>query len=225
MQFDIITLFPEMFEGPLTESIIKRAQDKKLISINFYQLRHWGIGRHKQVDDTVYGGGTGMLLRPDVVIPTIEEVKKTRLKRPVSSPVERVILLTPQGKTFKQSTARRLAKLDRLILVCGHYEGFDERIRQFVDEQISIGSYILTGGELPAMVLIDAISRLIPGVLPDKATKDESFSFSPVARIEYPQYTKPAVFRSLKVPDILLSGNHAEIARWRKANVRSKSKK
>src|SRR3989339_1067288 len=160
MIFDIITLFPEMFAGPLTESILKRAQDNDLITINFCQLRKWGVGPHKQVDDTVYGGGVGMLLRPDVVIPAITEVKKTKKIKKT-----KILLMTPQGQTFNQQIAEDLAKEDRLIIVCGHYAGFDERIRQFVDLEVSIGDYVLTGGEMPAMVVIDAVSRQIPGVV------------------------------------------------------------
>lgn len=210
MQYDIITLFPEMFEGPLTESIIKRAQENELISINFHQLRNWGIGPHKQVDDTIYGGGVGMLLRPDVVVPAISEVKKKeKIKK------TKILLMTPQGQTFNQELAEDLAKEDRLVIVCGHYAGFDERIRQFVDLELSIGDYVLTGGEVPAMVVIDAVSRQIPGVVGRFGNEDESFSVKLSRKLEYPQYTKPEFYKKLRVPDILFSGHHAEIEKWR----------
>ena len=215
MIFDIITLFPEMFAGPLTESILKRAQDNDLITINIHQLRNWGIGPHKQVDDTVYGGGVGMLLRPDVVIPAITEVKKTKKIKKT-----KILLMTPQGQTFKQQIAEDLAKEDRLIIVCGHYAGFDERIRQFVDLEVSIGDYVLTGGEVPAMVVIDAVSRQIPGVVGRAGNEDESFSKSLDRKLEYPQYTKPEIYNKLAVPDILLSGHHAEIEKWRSSKTR-----
>jgi len=215
MIFDIITLFPEMFAGPLTESILKRAQDNDLITINIHQLRNWGIGPHKQVDDTVYGGGVGMLLRPDVVIPAITEVKKTKKIKKT-----KILLMTPQGQTFNQQIAEDLAKEDRLIIVCGHYAGFDERIRQFVDLEVSIGDYVLTGGEVPAMVVIDAVSRQISGVVGRAGNEDESFSKSLDRKMEYPQYTKPEIYNKLAVPDILLSGHHAEIEKWRSSKTR-----
>ncbi|KKQ90604.1 MAG: tRNA (guanine-N(1)-)-methyltransferase [Berkelbacteria bacterium GW2011_GWA2_38_9] len=215
MIFDIITLFPEMFAGPLTESILKRAQDNDLITINIHQLRNWGIGPHKQVDDTVYGGGVGMLLRPDVVIPAITEVKKTKKIKKT-----KILLMTPQGQTFKQQIAEDLAKEDRLIIVCGHYAGFDERIRKFVDLEVSIGDYVLTGGEVPAMVVIDAVSRQISGVVGRAGNEDESFSKSLDRKMEYPQYTKPEIYNKLAVPDILLSGHHAEIEKWRSSKTR-----
>lgn len=222
MQFDIITLFPAMFSGPLDESILARAQKQGLIKINIHQLRDWGIGKHRQVDDTIYGGGVGMLLRADVILPAIGGVKKIKMTKKKKMIKQKIILLTPQGKIFDQKIARRLAKQDRLILVCGHYEGFDERIRQFVDEEISIGDYILTGGELPAMILVDTISRLIPKVLAKQAILNESFSILSVASLEYPQYTKPEDYKGLKVPDVLLSGNHQEIEKWRKNNIRAR---
>lgn len=225
MIFDIITLFPEMFEGPLTESIIKRAQEKQFISINFHQLRNWGIGLYKQVDDTIYGGGVGMLLRPDVVIPAITEVKKVeKVKnikgKKVKIKKQKVILMTPQGQTFNQELAEDLAKEDRLIIVCGHYAGFDERIRQFVDLELSIGDYVLTGGEVPSMVVIDAVSRQIPGVVGRSGHEDESFSKSLDRKLEYPQYTKPEIYKKLRVPDILFSGHHVEIEKWRRSKTK-----
>lgn len=202
---DIITLFPDMFEGPFAMSMLKKAQDKKLISINFVDLRKFGVGPRKQVDDTPYGGGDGMVLRADVVIPAIESVRGKD---------SQVMLLTPQGKTYNQSTARELSGEAHLILVCGHYEGFDERIRKYVDLEISIGNYVLTGGEIPAMVVVDSVVRLIPGVLGGEDSAAEE-SFSKGKELEYPQYTRPEVYKSKKVPDVLLSGHHGEVAKWR----------
>ncbi len=209
MRVQIITLFPEMFAPVLNASMLFKAQDKKLVIFELINLRDFGIGPRKQVDDTPYGGGDGMLLRADTVVPAIEAAKqKTKNKK------QKTILLTPQGERFKQAKARELAEFDELILVCGRYEGFDERIRSYVDEQISIGDYVLTGGELPAMVVIDAVTRLIPGVLGgENSAKIESFSDGD--NLEFPQYTRPEEFRGQVVPDVLLSGNHAEIAKWR----------
>lgn len=225
MRIDILTLFPEMFKGPFDESIVKRAQEKKLVEIKIYNLRKWAVDKHGTVDDRPYGGGTGMILMVEPIVKAIEEVKKSC---PISrvSCREKAILLTPQGKVFNQQMAKKLSKLDHLILICGHYEGYDERVREFVDEEISIGDYILTGGEIPAMVLVDTIVRLIPGVLEKpEATKCESFSNPQILNtkyqipdtilLEYPQYTRPENFHSLKVPEILLSGNHQKIAAWR----------
>ncbi|MGB6881840.1 MAG: tRNA (guanosine(37)-N1)-methyltransferase TrmD, partial [Microgenomates group bacterium] len=202
MKIDIITLFPKMFKGPFDESIIKRAQEKSLVEINIHDLRKWGLEKRKTVDDRPYGGGVGMVLIVEPIYNALEELKTDKAK---------VILLSPQGKTFNQKSAERLAKSKHLILVAGHYEGFDERIREhLIDEEISIGDYVLTGGELPAMILTDAIVRLIPDVLEkEEATQFESFTKEGL--LEYPQYTKPADFKGWKVPKILLSGNHQEI--------------
>lgn len=247
MKFNIITLFPESFSA-LDHSIIKRAKEKNLINLNLVDLRDFGIGKHKQVDDTPYGGGPGMVIRIDVVDRALRSLKL----RPQSSPTKmsesdtksrrtalRTILLTPQGKRYTQADARRLSKYDELTLICGHYEGFDERIRRLADEQISIGDYVLTGGELPSMVLIDSITRLLPKVLGNKeSAKYESFSSQlPIANcqslnLEYPQYTRPENFtlrlaqgaKITKVPKILLSGNHAEIKNWREEQSKKKSK-
>lgn len=213
MKIDIITLFPDMFVGPFNTSMLKKAQDKGLAEINFVDLRQFGVGPRKQVDDTPYGGGDGMVLRADVVVPAIESVRKKDSK---------VILLTPQGQTYKQTTARQLSKQSHLILVCGHYEGWDERIRDYADLQISIGQYVLTGGEIPAMVVVDSIVRLIPGVLGgENSAADESFSKG--SQLEYPQYTRPAEYKGKKVPDILLSGHHADITKWRVAQSKRRS--
>ncbi len=205
MKIDIITLFPSMFDGPFATSMLKKAQDKKLVSIKFIDLRDFGLGPRCQVDDTPYGGGDGMVLRSDVVVPAIESTRKGNSK---------VILMTPQGQTYKQAKAKELSQENHLILVCGHYEGFDERIRDYLDMQISIGDYVLTGGEIPAMVLTDSIVRLIPGVLGGENSAIEE-SFSDGKTLEYPHYTKPQEFRGQKVPGILLNGNHGEIKKWR----------
>lgn len=215
MRIDIITLFPSMFKGPFATSMLKKAQDNKLAKINFIDLRQFGLGPHKQVDDTPYGGGDGMVLKPEPVVAAIESVR---------SKESQVILLTPQGQTYKQALAKNLSTAQQLILVCGHYEGFDERIRKFVDFQISIGDYVLTGGEIPAMVLVDSIVRLIPGVLGGENSAAEE-SFSDGKTLEYPQYTRPEEFRDMKVPKVLLSGNHGEIAKWRKAEATNRTKK
>lgn len=218
MKVDIITLFPEMFKGPFDESIIKRAKEKGLVEIKIHDLRKWAVDKRGTVDDRPYGGGTGMVLIVKPIVKALDELKKSC---PVShvSCHEKIVILTPQGKVFNQRTAQKLSRLKHLILLCGHYEGFDERIRRFVDEEISIGDYILTGGEIPAMVLVDTIARLIPGVLEKpEAIEFESFSNSKIPHtqlLEYPQYTRPENFRGLKVPKILLSGNHQKIAKWR----------
>lgn len=231
MKIFIITLFPEMFKEVLNTSILKRAQEKGLIEFELINLRDFGLGKRKQVDDTPYGGGAGMILRVDVVDKALSMLKlKTKLKL-------KTILLTPTGKIFNQKIAQKLAKEKHLVLICGHYEGFDERVRDLVDEEISIGQYVLSGGEIPAMVLIDAIVRLIPGVLGNpESLKNESFSNLKIENsmkiaklkienyLEYPQYTKPPVYKSQKVPAILLSGNHQKIAEWRKKKSIQKNK-
>lgn len=206
MKISIITLFPEMFKGPFDCSIIKRAIDKNTIEINFINLRNFGIGKHQLVDDTPYGGGMGMILRVDVLHKAIEAAKNKKLK----STEQKVILLSAHGKKFDQQKAREFSKLKNLILVCGHYEGFDERIKEFIDDEISVGDFVLTGGEIPAMLITDSVARLIEGVIKKDSAAFESFS----PYLEYPQYTKPQVFDGMKVPDILLSGNHQEIKKW-----------
>lgn len=231
MKISILTLFPEMFAGPFDHSIIKRAQGKKLVDIELVNIRDFGIGKHKLVDDTSYGGGAGMVLRVDVIDKTITSSKcppKARLakggKVKSSKCKERVILLDPRGETFTQQKAKKFAKLDHLILIAGHYEGIDERVKQYsVDEAISIGDYILTGGEIPAMVVTDAVVRLIPGVIKKESRTNESFSKPKT--LEYPQYTKPQVYENRFVPKILLSGNHKEIDKWRTEQSASSNKK
>jgi len=210
MKIDVLTLFPGMFSGPLDESIVKRAREAGILKLAIHNLRDWTHDRHKTVDDRPFGGGPGMLLKPEPVFEAVEQLAGEQTK---------VVLLCPQGRKFDQGAARELAKLEHLLLVCGSYEGFDERIREaLADDELSIGDFVLTNGALPAMVVVDAVTRLLPGVLgDDESSKDESFS---QGMLEYPHYTRPADFRGMKVPDVLLSGNHAEIERWRQAQAR-----
>ena len=204
MQFDVLTLFPEMFEV-LNQSIIGRAKEKGLINVNLINIRYFSKDKHKKVDDTPYGGGAGMVMQPDVVYDAYKSVKDEKAK---------VIYMSPQGKKLDQKKVEELSKQEHLILLCGHYEGIDQRVlEKIVDEEISIGDYVLTGGELPAMVLIDSVSRYVEGVLKDDSTKEESFS---QGLLEYPQYTRPEVFEGQQVPEVLLSGHHENIDKWRR---------
>lgn len=218
MKIDIITLFPEMFEGPFSESIIKRAQEKKLIEINIHNLRRFGNDERKTVDDRPYSGGPGMLLRVDIIDKALKDIQKKNIKN------SKTVLLDATGKTFKQKVAKNLSRLDQLILICGHYEGVDHRVHEhLVDEVISIGNYVLTGGEIPAMIMTDSVTRLIPGSLgKDESSLDESHS-SP-GYLEYPQYTRPEIYKGWKVPSVLLSGNHQKIIDWKKKNQPSPAK-
>lgn len=210
MTIQVITLFPEMFENVLNTSMLWKAQEKELVKYELINLRDFGIGPRKQVDDTPYGGGDGMVLKPEPLFEAVEYAKK-------KDPDAQVLLMTPRGELFTQELAREFAATEAgLIIICGRYEGYDERITTLVDKQLSVGQYILTGGELPAMVVIDAVTRLVPGVLGGE-TSALNESFSEGSEIEHPQYTRPEEFRGLKVPDVLLSGNHAEIERWRKS--------
>lgn len=204
MKFDILTLFPEMFE-PMKQSIIGKAVEKDLIEINLINIRDFSKDKHKKVDDTVYGGGAGMLIRPDVVYDAYESVKKEESK---------VIYLSPKGKILSQKKVEELSKENHLILLCGHYEGIDQRVLdEIVDEEISIGDFVLTGGELPAMVLVDSVARYVGGVIDSESTSEESFSNG---LLEYPQYTRPEEFKGKKVPEVLKSGHHANIEKWRR---------
>lgn len=211
MKIQIITLFPEMFEGVLGNSMLWKAQDRGIVHYSFINLRDFGLGPRKQVDDTPYGGGDGMLLKPEPVVAAIEQAK-------ANDPGALVLLPTPRGETYRQSDAKALAAGGQgLIIICPRYEGYDERVTAWVDQQFCIGNYVLTGGELPAMVLIDSVVRLLPGVLGGETSADiESFQDDDTT-IEFPQYTRPEVFRDVAVPEVLLSGHHAEIAKWRKA--------
>lgn len=233
MRIDVLTLFPGMFRGPLTESIVGRAQTENKLQIQYHDLRRWGIGKYKQVDDSPYGGGAGMLMRADVIVPAIEEV--TAVGRTSINGMRKIkdvfgakflpyrIYLSARGKRLEQERVEQLARrYEWLILLCGHYEGVDQRVIDggWIDEEISIGDYVLTGGELPAMVLIDAVSRHIPGVLgKEESAQEESFSLKLDRKKEYPHYTRPEEFRNLKVPDVLVSGHHEKIKEWRMENL------
>jgi tRNA (guanine37-N1)-methyltransferase len=210
VKIDVLTLFPAMFAGPLDESIVRRARDRGLLDLRVHNLRDYAHDRHRTVDDRPFGGGPGMLLKPEPIFEAVEQLR---------GPDTRVVLLCPAGRPFQQAVARELAQLPHLLLVCGSYEGFDERVREaLAQDELSIGDYVLTNGALPAMVIIDAITRLLPGVLGDDASSsEESFSGG---GLEYPQYTRPAEFRGLRVPEVLISGNHADIARWRADQAR-----
>jgi tRNA (guanine37-N1)-methyltransferase len=208
MRFDVFTLFPQVFEPYLKASILEKAQSNNLLDVALHNIRDWAPDKHHVTDDTPYGGGGGMVMKAGPIFAAVEEV----LGAPLTCPL---IMMTPQGRPFTAQVARELAEYPRLGILCGRYEGFDERVREhLVTDQISIGDYVLTGGELPALILLDAVSRFIPGVLGDPdGAMDDSFASG---LLEYPQYTKPEEFRGWHVPDVLLSGNHAEIARWRK---------
>lgn len=210
-KIQIVTLFPEMFEGVLNTSMMWKAQKEKAVIFDLINLRDFGLGPRKQVDDTPYGGGDGMLLKPEPLFAAVEKAKE-------ADPLATVVLMTPRGKRWKQATAQEWTNNENgLIFICGRYEGYDERILNLVDEQVSVGDYVLTGGELPAMTIIDSVVRLIPGVLGGE-TSAEIESFSDGETLEFPQYTRPEEFRGMKVPEVLLSGNHAAIAKWRKEN-------
>ena len=214
MKIQIITLFPDMFPGVLNASMMWKAQDKGAFEISYIDLRQYGIGPRKHVDDIPYGGGDGMLLKPEPLVTAIESAKAI-------DPDAVVLLPTPRGKVYVQSDAKRLAAQNKgLIIVCPRYEGYDERITNWIDEQFCIGNYVLTGGELPAMILIDSVVRLLPGVLGGKDSAEiESFQADDIS-IEFPQYTRPELYLDMKVPDVLLSGHHAEIQQWRDQNSR-----
>ncbi len=212
MHFDILTLFPDIFEGVFHESIVKRAMEAGLVSIAIHNIRAYATDKHHITDEPPYGGGGGMIMKPEPIFRAVEAILDLEEGQEPEVPV---ILLSPQGRLFTQSVARELSKHPHLILICGHYEGVDERVRQFlVTDEVSIGDYVLTGGEIPAMVIVDAVTRLIPGVLGDPgATFEDSHA---EGLLEYPHYTRPQVFRGHSVPEVLLSGNHAEIVRWRR---------
>jgi tRNA (guanine37-N1)-methyltransferase len=217
MKIDIITLFPDMFKGPFDMSMLWKAQDKGLVEIRIHDLREFGLGSRRTVDDTPYGGGDGMVLKPEPMFAAIEALKTENSKLKT-----KVILLTPSGIAYKQSIAQELAREEHIILICGHYEGFDERILSLVDIELSIGDYVLTGGELPAAVIVDSVVRLIPGVLGgEQSAHDESFSHG---LLEYPHYTRPVEFRGMVVPEVLQKGHHAEIAKWRAQQALEKTK-
>jgi len=212
LEIDVLTLFPAMVAGPLAESIPGRIQEAGLATIRVHDLRTWGIGRHRSVDDAPYGGGAGMVMRVEPVVAAIEAVRR---------PASTVVLLDPGGEVFRHARAVDLAERDHLVFVCPRYEGVDERIRAFVDLELSIGDYVLTGGELPALVVIDAVIRLLPGAIDQASTAEESFAGG---MLEYPQYTRPPSFRGMDVPTILTSGDHGAVARWREEQARARTR-
>jgi tRNA (guanine37-N1)-methyltransferase len=212
LEIDILTLFPDMVAAPLSESIPGRIQEQGIATIRTHDLRQWGIGRHRSVDDAPYGGGAGMVMRPEPIADGIDAVRR---------PDSLVILLDPAGEVFSQARAHDLATRPHLVLVCARYEGVDERVRTLVDLELSIGDYVLTGGELPALVVIDAVIRLLPGAIDELSTAEESFT---EGMLEYPQYTRPPVFRGEAVPAILTSGDHGAVARWRAEQARARTR-
>ena len=203
LEVDVLTLFPPMVEGPLSESIPARIQERGLATVRVHDLRRWGLGRHRTVDDYTYGGGAGMVLRPEVVAAALAEIRR---------PDSTVILLDPAGAVFRQAIAHTLAERTHLVFLCARYEGVDERIRSMVDLELSIGDYVLTGGELAALVILDAVLRLLPGAIDEASTTEESFA---AGLLEYPQYTRPATFEGVTVPPVLVSGHHEQVRKWR----------
>src|SRR5690625_3188081 len=208
MKIDILTLFPEMFESPFNYSMVKRALDGDQVEIQPINFRKYGVGKHQMVDDTPYGGGAGMLLKPEPIFEAIEEIEK---QAPTSK--KRIVLMDPAGKPFNQAMAEDFSKEEHLVFICGHYEGYDERIRTLVTDEVSLGDYVLTGGELAAMVMIDATVRLLPGVVGNEASVIEDSHSTGL--LEHPHYTRPAVYKGMKVPDVLTSGHHEKIEEWR----------
>jgi len=220
MKFQIISIFPEIFSSYLNESILKRAQEKKIINIKAHDLRHWTKDKHKTVDDAPYGGGAGMLMKVEPIYQALTELQK---KSKVQKAKRRIVLLSASGKKWDQTQAKKYSKLEEIVFICGRYEGVDARVSKFVDEEVSVGDYILTGGELPALIIIDSITRLLPGVLGNKNSALEE-SHSQIGLGEYPQYTRPEIFIAQKkkyaVPKVLLSGDHQEIIKWRKNKIK-----
>lgn len=225
MKIDILTIFPRMFEGPLTESLIGKAKDKEILEINIVDIRSFSKDKHKKVDDKPFGGGVGMVMKPEPVCDAIKSVgvkkRNKAYKNPYGKPY--VIYMSPQGRTLDGRIIKNLSKFKHLVILCGHYEGIDERIMNFVDDEISIGDYVLTGGEIPAMVLTDCVARMVPGVVnKEESVKNDSFYND---FLDYPHYTRPAVFKGLKVPEVLLSGDHKKIDEWRKKESFERTKK
>lgn len=218
LQVDVFTLFPQMFVGPFTESILKRAQDRGLIRIDVHDIRDWTQDKHRTADDTPYGGGAGMVMKAPPIVEAIEAVLGDDLER------THIAITSAGGRTFSQSIAHELAAAGRIAIICGHYEGIDERVSELLDaDEIAIGDYVLTGGELPAMVIVDTIARLVPDVIDAASIADESHAANRTALVEYPHYTRPASYRGLDVPEILLSGHHAKIAQWREDRARERT--
>jgi len=218
MKISILTLFPQMFHGPFDQSIIKHAQEKDIVEINLVDIRDFGIGNHRTVDDKPYGGGTGMILKVDVLKAAIDNTKDKTLKKDE----EKIALLSAKGESYSQTLAQGFSKLKHLILICGHYEGVDERILDYIDYEISIGEFVLTGGEIPAMLITDSTIRLMPEVLKSGVVENESFSEKNI--LEYPQYTRPVAFEGKRVPEVLLEGNHKKIEEWKSKNKKLKIK-
>ena len=219
MIIDILTLFPEMFEGPFDYSILKHAKEKGAVKINIHYLRNWAKDKHKTTDDRPFGGGVGMILK----VEPIDKAIKDLIKKDKKNTKRKIILLSPQGKVLTQEKVKELSSLDHLILIAGHYEGVDQRvIDHLIDEELSIGDYVLTGGEIPAIVVVDSVVRLLPDVLEKEVTENESFSKGDI--LDYPQYTQPRNYKGWKVPEVLLSGNHKEIEKWRKGKALEKTK-
>ena len=221
MRIDIITLFPEICRAPLNESMMKRAQESGALDLHIHNLRAWTSDKHHVVDDAPFGGGQGMVMKPEPIFAAVEDLRNQTSN--IKNQTSKVILMSPTGRRFDQRMAEQLSHESNLIVVCGHYEGVDHRVvDHLIDEEISIGDYVLTNGALPAMVVIDAVARLLPGVLgDDESSHDESFSHG---LLEYPQYTRPADFQGMKVPEVLLSGNHAQIAKWRAEQSSARTK-
>jgi tRNA (guanine37-N1)-methyltransferase len=219
IRFDVLTLFPDLFQGYLSQSLLKLAIQRGLVQVHLWNIRDWATDKHQKVDDRPFGGGPGMVLMPEPVMACVEAV------RAKAEPPGRVVLLTPAGRRLTQSLVEELAGHPRLLLLCGRYEGFDDRIRQLLDPvEVSVGDFVCNGGEVPAMVVIDTVIRLVPGVLGDEASATDE-SHSAPGRIEYPQYTRPRVFRGLEVPEVLLSGNHGAVARWREEQSRLRTER
>lgn len=227
LTFDIVTAFPGMFTGVFEESIIQRAQKEKIIKIHIHDLRKWAKDKHKTIDDSPYGGGDGMVLKPEPVFKAIQELKQKFAEKHGPKIVQHVILLSPKGTPYNFRIAEKLSHLDHIILICGHYEDVDHRIFEYIaDEQLSIGEYILTGGEIPAMVVVDSVTRLVPGVLGNKASiEEETFSFTRQGLLKYPVYTRPEEYEGYKVPEVLLSGDHAAVDTWRKEQAEKLTKR
>ena len=219
MRFHIVTIFPEFFSGPFEHGVVSRAKSAGLLGIQIHDLRNWTYDRHKTVDDRPFGGGEGMLLKPQPVFEAVESILPHRGAK------QKVVLLSAQGRRFTQSLAREFAALDDLVLICGRYEGVDERVAQYLaDDEVSVGDFVLSGGELAAAMIVDVVARLLPGVLGnEESVRNESFSEANEGYLDCPQYTRPAEFRGWRVPEVLLSGNHAEIQRWRRAAAREKT--
>ena len=224
MKIDVLTIFPKMFDSPFSESLIAKAKDKKILEINAIDIRSFSTDKHNKVDDKPFGGGAGMVLKPEPVLAAIKSAgakrKSSSYKNPYSKPF--VIYMSPQGKPLDNSIVKNLSKFKHLIIVCGHYEGIDERIMNFIDAEISIGDYVLTGGEIPAMVLTDAVARMLPDVVQSSESVINDSFFNGL--LDYPHYTRPSVFKGLKVPKVLLSGNHKEIEKWRKEQSYERTK-